>query len=97
MRWFSFHGGHSGEFCRHAKGRLEDVVEEAHQAGFTTYGLSEHAPRTRSGDLYPGEEDLTPAALYADLSILKLFDLVKIMNIFFHNYTFPVHLMNLQK
>ena len=65
MRWFSFHGGHSGEFCRHAKGRLEDVVEEAHQAGFTTYGLSEHAPRTRSGDLYPGEEDLTPADLSA--------------------------------
>ncbi len=58
MPWFSYHGGHSGEFCRHAKGRLEDVVERAWQAGFTHYGLSEHCPRIRTEDLFDDEVDL---------------------------------------
>lgn len=60
MPWFSYHGGHSGQFCRHAKGELEAVVERAIAAGFTHYGLSEHSPRYRAEDLFPGEEDLTP-------------------------------------
>jgi histidinol-phosphatase (PHP family) len=63
MPWFSYHGGHSGQFCRHAKGELERVVERAVEAGFTHYGLSEHVPRYRAQDLFPGEEDLTPADL----------------------------------
>ena len=68
MPWFSYHGGHSGEFCRHAKGELERVVERAVEAGFTHYGLSEHCPRYRAVDLFPGEEDLTPDDL------VKLFE-----------------------
>jgi histidinol-phosphatase (PHP family) len=60
MPWFSFHGGHSGQFCRHAKGPLAAVVDRAIEAGFTQYGLSEHVPRFRSVDLFPGEEDLKP-------------------------------------
>lgn len=36
----------SGSFCRHAKGTLEEVVLEAISQGFTTFGLSEHAPRS---------------------------------------------------
>jgi len=63
MAWFSFHGGHSGSFCRHAKGTLVQVVEAALDAGFTTYGLSEHGPRDRGQDLYAGEEDLGPDKL----------------------------------
>lgn len=58
MPWFSYHGGHSGEFCRHASGALQDVVQRAIDAGFTTYGLSEHAPRYRAEDLFPDEEGL---------------------------------------
>ncbi|GGE05811.1 histidinol-phosphatase [Aureimonas endophytica] len=58
MSWFSFHGGHSGEFCAHAKGTLDAVVRTAVERGFTHYGLSEHAPRFRDVDLYPGEEAL---------------------------------------
>ena len=58
--WFSYHGGHSGQFCRHATGDLEAVVQSAAEAGFTTYGLSEHCPRTRNEDLLPDETDLTP-------------------------------------
>ncbi|WP_370677784.1 histidinol-phosphatase [Pleomorphomonas sp. PLEO] len=58
MTWFSFHGGHSGSFCAHAKGTLEEVVETAIARGFTHYGLSEHVPRYREQDLFPGEEHL---------------------------------------
>ncbi len=63
MPWFSYHGGHSGQFCRHAKGALDAVVDRAIEAGFTHYGLSEHCPRYRDEDLFPGEEDLGPEGL----------------------------------
>ncbi|CED82750.1 EB [Phaffia rhodozyma] len=58
------HHSHSGQFCRHAKGTLEQVVQEAIKQGFTTFGLSEHAPRYRQQDLYPEESDLSPTALH---------------------------------
>ncbi|MBF0280631.1 MAG: histidinol-phosphatase [SAR324 cluster bacterium] len=51
----SFHGGHSGDYCDHAGGKLEDVVRRAIATGFTHYGLSEHMPRVRDEDLYPEE------------------------------------------
>ncbi|KAL1922309.1 uncharacterized protein VTP21DRAFT_9848 [Calcarisporiella thermophila] len=51
---FSFHS-HSGQFCRHAKGTLEEVVLAAIQKGFRVYGLTEHVPRYRTCDLYPEE------------------------------------------
>lgn len=63
MVWFSYHGGHSGEFCGHAKDTLRQVVERAIEVGFTTYGLAEHCPRVRARDLYPEEAHLTPADL----------------------------------
>jgi histidinol-phosphatase (PHP family) len=49
------HHSHSGQFCRHAKDDLEDIVAEAIRQGFETYGLSEHAPRYRLEDLFPEE------------------------------------------
>ncbi|EGG12730.1 uncharacterized protein MELLADRAFT_86982 [Melampsora larici-populina 98AG31] len=49
---------HSGQFCKHATGDLEDVIETAIQKGFISYGLSEHMPRNRSMDLYPEERDM---------------------------------------
>jgi histidinol-phosphatase (PHP family) len=55
MVWFSYHGGHSGEFCRHAKGRLDEVVAAAAERGFSTYGLSEHCPRWHEAHLYREE------------------------------------------
>jgi histidinol-phosphatase (PHP family) len=65
MPWFSYHGGHSGAFCRHAKDELAAVVETAIARGFTHYGLSEHCPRDRPQDLYPEEHDLGPDGLAA--------------------------------
>jgi histidinol-phosphatase (PHP family) len=61
--WFSYHSGHSGQFCRHAKGDLAAVVERAIEAGFTHYGLSEHCPRYREQDLFPDEREFGTAAL----------------------------------
>jgi histidinol-phosphatase (PHP family) len=55
MVWFSYHGGHSGEFCGHAKGQLAAVVQAAVERGFTSYGLSEHCPRYQVEHLYPEE------------------------------------------
>ena len=46
---------HSGQFCKHATGTLEEVVLEAIRQGFVVYGLSEHVPRYRTEDLYPEE------------------------------------------
>lgn len=51
----SLHGGHSGEFCGHARGRLEEVLEAAVAAGFAVFGISEHAPRSAARFLYPEE------------------------------------------
>lgn len=52
------HHSHSGQFCRHAKDNLEDVILEAIRQGFQLFGLSEHAPRWRVEDLFPEEVGL---------------------------------------
>jgi histidinol-phosphatase (PHP family) len=49
------HHSHSGQFCSHAVGTLEEVVQEAIVRGFVMYGLTEHVPRYREIDLYPEE------------------------------------------
>ena len=53
----SLHGGHSGEFCDHADGTLRDILEAAVQAGYTTFGVSEHAPRSEAYFLYSEERE----------------------------------------
>jgi HisJ family histidinol phosphate phosphatase len=49
------HHSHSGQFCKHAIGSLEDIIKEALNQGFEVYGLTEHVPRYRVKDLYPEE------------------------------------------
>ena len=51
----SLHGGHCGEFCEHAQGTLQEVLDTAVEVGFRTYGLSEHAPRYEQGHIYDSE------------------------------------------
>ncbi|KAJ4478945.1 Polymerase/histidinol phosphatase-like protein [Lentinula aciculospora] len=58
------HHSHSGQFCRHATGNLEDVVLEAIRRGFEVYGLTEHVPRYRTVDLYPEEAGMDLQALH---------------------------------
>lgn len=54
----SLHGGHSGEFCDHAEGRLEELIEAACNLGYHTYGVAEHAPRLEPERLYDEERQL---------------------------------------
>ncbi|KAI9511378.1 histidinol-phosphatase [Russula earlei] len=57
------HHSHSGQFCKHATGLLEDVVKEAINQGFEVYGLTEHVPRYRAIDLYAEEKDISVESL----------------------------------
>ncbi|GIV14869.1 MAG: putative histidinol-phosphatase [Armatimonadota bacterium] len=51
----SLHGGHSSEFCDHAHSPLREMLEAAVQAGYHTFGVTEHAPRVEARFLYPNE------------------------------------------
>lgn len=51
---FSMHS-HSGEFCLHATGTLEQIVQQAVSRGFRVYALTEHMPRYSIKHLYPEE------------------------------------------
>jgi len=53
----SLHGGHSGEFCEHAQATLREMLEAAVAAGYTVFGVSEHAPRSQERFVYPGERE----------------------------------------
>ena len=62
----SIHGGHSGQFCNHAKDTLEAVVLAYIDKGFEWVGITEHMPPTEDRFLYPDEKaaGLTAADLY---------------------------------
>lgn len=66
----SVHGGHSGEFCLHAKDRLEDMIKRYIELGFTWVGITEHLPAWNAEFMYPDEiaANLTPDKM------LKIFD-----------------------
>ncbi|KAJ7756883.1 Polymerase/histidinol phosphatase-like protein [Mycena maculata] len=73
------HHSHSGQFCKHAVGSLEEVVLEAIRQGFAVYGLTEHVPRYRTVDLYPEEASLSPEELVTQ----------------FHNFLIEAHRLKL--
>ena len=62
------HHSHSGQFCKHASGSLEEVVLEAIRQQFQLYGLTEHVPRYRLVDLYP-EEVYFPLSLASSIHV----------------------------
>lgn len=49
------HHSHSGRFCWHAFGSVEEVVSEDIKQRFEVYLLTEHVPRYRLEDLVPAE------------------------------------------
>lgn len=70
-RWrASLHGGHSGEFCDHASGTLRELLDAAQAAGYRTFGVTEHAPRTEERFLYDEER----AMGWATTELAGLFD-----------------------
>ncbi len=52
----SIHGGHSGQFCSHARDSLEAIVQAYVAKGFTWVGISEHMPPVDDRFLYPEEK-----------------------------------------
>ena len=51
----SVHGGHSAQFCSHARDSLEEIVEAYVSQGFAWVGITEHMPAV-SDELVPLEE-----------------------------------------
>ncbi|MCJ1479432.1 histidinolphosphatase [Lambiella insularis] len=49
------HHSHSGQFCLHAIGDLEDMIKAAIRKKMDTLVLTEHVPRDQEIDLYPEE------------------------------------------
>ncbi|KAJ1950386.1 hypothetical protein FBU59_000708 [Linderina macrospora] len=64
---FTFHS-HSGQFCKHGYGQLEETIQAAISKGMPIIGLTEHVPRWRAQDLYPEEQGLVPSDLEATFS-----------------------------
>ena len=62
MRKISLHGGHSGQYCDHARDTLAQIVDAYHDAGFACVGLTEHMPPFDDAWLYPDEAELGRAA-----------------------------------
>ncbi|MCY3775490.1 MAG: histidinol-phosphatase [Candidatus Aminicenantes bacterium] len=54
----SLHGGHSGAFCDHAEGTLQQILEAAVAQQMSVFGISEHAPRLGERFLYTREIEL---------------------------------------
>lgn len=54
----SVHGGHSGEFCSHARDTLEEIIQAYIERGFAWVGLTEHMPPVTDDFRYPDERDL---------------------------------------
>ncbi|MGA0275814.1 MAG: histidinol-phosphatase [Dehalococcoidia bacterium] len=67
---FSLHGGHSGDFCLHGSDTLKEVVEAAIKFGYSTFGVTPHAPRSSGQFLYPEEVD----AGYQPLDLMRDFE-----------------------
>jgi len=51
----SLHGGHSGAYCDHAVGSLREVLDAAAAYGYSTFGVTEHAPRIAEKFLFEEE------------------------------------------
>lgn len=49
------HGGHSGQFCHHAKDSLEAIVQAYIDHGFTWVAITEHMPPAEDAWRYPDE------------------------------------------
>ena len=52
----SLHGGHSGQFCNHAKGTLREMIEAALDQRMSIFGMTEHSPRYEDRHLFDEEK-----------------------------------------
>lgn len=56
-KYVSVHGGHSGEFCHHAKDQLEEIILSYINHGFSWVGITEHVPGFSQELLYPDQQE----------------------------------------
>lgn len=56
MHPVSVHGGHSGQFCGHAKDALEEIVQAYIDQEYPWVGITEHMPPVSNRFLYPEEK-----------------------------------------
>ena len=59
----SLHGGHSGQYCKHADDMLEDIIKRYIELGFEKVGISEHIPPVSDIFLYPDEKECRLSAI----------------------------------
>ncbi len=52
----SVHGGHSGQFCSHAKDTLEEIVRAYIDQRYPWVGITEHMPPVTDAFVYPEEK-----------------------------------------
>ena len=52
----SIHGGHSGQFCGHAKDTLEEIVHAYIDHKYSWVGITEHMPPVSNAFVYPEEK-----------------------------------------
>ena len=64
MLLVSNHGGHSGEFCDHARGTKQELLDAYIAAGFSQVSLVEHLPPPSDRYLYPDEVEKGHDAAY---------------------------------
>lgn len=69
-RYVSVHGGHSGQFCHHAKDTLEEIIQAYISHGYPWVGITEHVPGITMELLYPDQR----AAGFTPESLLDRFD-----------------------
>ncbi len=63
----SVHGGHSGQFCLHARNTLEEIICAYIAQGFSWVGITEHAPPETDALMYDDQKAAgnTAEELYA--------------------------------
>ena len=66
----SIHGGHSADYCLHARDDLEEIIQAYIDQGFAWVGITEHIPPLNDAFLWPDEIEagLTAKAIYQQFS-----------------------------
>ncbi len=57
IKHVSIHGGHSRQFCFHARDRLEEIINRYMELGFAWVGITEHLPAHKERLRYPDEAE----------------------------------------
>lgn len=79
----SAHGGHSGQFCLHARDALEEIVNAYIDKGFVWAGITEHMPPADERFVYPDEK---AAGFTAGQLKRRFFDFIRTGRALQHKY-----------